>query len=150
MSLPEPFVPTLTKWSDVYMRRSMRNFFLYARQNGFSITQIAALFFIYRKGSNSVSDIRDELGITNAAASQMLERLVQLQLIQRSEDPHDRRCKEIVLTDKGRQVLQDSIYANQSWFGNLASTLSETEKEQVVTGLELLIEKAEKLDLNPI
>jgi len=146
MELSEPFVITLRNWIEVSMRHSMRNFLLYSKQNGLSITQIAVLFLIRRKGTCSVSDIGDELDITSPAASQMLERLVQLQLIQRSEDPHDRRVKQIVLTDKGCQVLQESIYARQSWFGNLASELSEDEKAQVVAALNILIEKANQLD----
>jgi len=54
-----------------------------------------------------------------------------------------------MLTDKGRQVLQESIYARQRWIGNLASALSESEKGQVVTALKLLINKANQLDPNP-
>ena len=76
MEPPESFVIALTNWVNVFMRRSMRNFLLYCKQNGFSITQIAVLFLIHRKGTSSVSDISDELDITNPAASQILERLV--------------------------------------------------------------------------
>jgi DNA-binding MarR family transcriptional regulator len=146
MDLSESFHSTLTNWTEFFMRRSMRNFFLYARQNGFTITQIAALFLIHRKGSNCISDIGDELDITNAAASQMLERLVQLGLIQRTENPNDRRFKQVTLTEKGYQALQESIAARQGWFADLADTLSEAEKGQVVSALKILIDKARQLD----
>jgi DNA-binding MarR family transcriptional regulator len=149
MEPTESFVVTLTDWIEVFMRRSMRNFLLYAKQNGFSLTQIAVLFLINRKGTSSVSDIGDELEITSPAASQMLERLVQMQLIQRVENPQDRRFKQIALTEKGHQVLQDSIHARQSWFGDLASALSENERRQVVLAMNTLIEKANRLDNHP-
>jgi len=87
--------------------------------------------------------------VTNAAASQMLEHLVQQQMITRSEDPHDRRAKQIVLTDKGRQVLQESIHARQGWLEDLAHTLSPEEKEQVVAALHILIEKTSQLEKPP-
>lgn len=146
MSLSEPFVATLSQWTQVFMRRSMRDFLLYAKQKGLTHTQMAALFLIHRKESTSVSDIGDELGISNAAASQMLERLVQMQLIQRTEDPHDRRFKQLVLTDQGNRELQESTQARQVWFVDLASTLTDAEKAQVMTTLNLLIDKASLLE----
>jgi DNA-binding MarR family transcriptional regulator len=149
MESSESFVVTLTDWIEIFMRRSMRNFILYAKQNGYSLTQIAVLFLIHHKGTSSVSDIGDELEITNPAASQMLERLVQLQLIQRVENPHDRRFKQIALTDKGHQVLQESINARQSWFGDLARALSNSEKGQIVTALNIMIDTTNRLNPNP-
>lgn len=141
----DPLVDSLRKWTEIFMRRSMRNFIHFARESGLSMLQLGALFHIQR-GASGVSDLGDDIGVTNAAASQMLERLVQLQLVQRSEDPHDRRVKQMVLTEKGQTVLQESIYARQSWFENLANTLSDSEKGQVVAALNILVDKANMLD----
>jgi DNA-binding MarR family transcriptional regulator len=141
----DEFVPSLVKWSEVFMHSSMRNFIQYSAKSGLSRSQIGALFWLYHKGNCAVSDIGEELGITNAAASQMLERLVQMGLIQRTEDPHDRRYKQIVLTEQGRQVIQESIDARRSWFASLADTLSDSEKEQIVSALNILVETASRL-----
>jgi DNA-binding MarR family transcriptional regulator len=145
----DPFITTLHEWIGIFMRRSMRNFLLYSKEKGFSMSQIGALFHLHRMGACGVSDIGDDLGVTNAAASQMLERLVQQQMITRSEDPNDRRFKQIVLTDKGRQVLQESIHARQGWLEDLARALSPGEQEQVVAALHILIEKANQLEKHP-
>jgi DNA-binding MarR family transcriptional regulator len=145
----DPFITTLHEWIGIFMRRSMRNFLLYSKEKGFSMSQIGALFHLHRMGACGVSDIGDDLGVTNAAASQMLERLVQQQMITRSEDPNDRRFKQIVLTDKGRQVLQESIHARQGWLEDLARALSPGEQEQVVAALHILIEKASQLEKHP-
>ena len=141
----EPFLTTLKDWVRVFMRRSMRNIVLYSRASGLSIAQIAALTRI-DKGAGGVSDLGEELGVTSAAASQMLDRLVQQELILRSEDPADRRAKQIVLTEKGRQILQDGFNARQAWLEDLAATLSEGEKEQVSAALTILIAKVKQLD----
>jgi DNA-binding MarR family transcriptional regulator len=79
----------------------------------------------------------------------MLERLVQLQLITRSEDPIDRRVKQIVLTDKGRQILHEGIMANRNWIENLARTMSSEEQERVRKSLAILIEKARQFETSP-
>ena len=150
MQSADPFVNTLGKWIEIFMRRSMHNFISYSKEKGLSMSQLGALLHLFRGGSCSVSDIGDNLGVTNAAASQMLERLVQQGLILRKEDPEDRRVKQVVLTNKGREILQESIAARQVWLENLGQTLSETEREQITAALEVLIEKASRLEENPI
>jgi len=141
----DPFVDTLQKWIAISMHRSMRDLTGYARESGLSVPQLGALFQIYHKGCSGVTDLGDKLGVTSSAASQMLERLVHQGLIQRLEDPSDRRVKQIVLTDKGRQVLQESIRARQSWLSELVETLSDSEKETMIAALKLLIDKAKHL-----
>ncbi len=146
MQSDDPFVNTLGKWVEVFMRRSMHNFITYSKEKGLSMSQIGALLRIFRGGRSSVSDIGDNLGVTSAAASQMIERLVQQGLILREEDPDDRRVRQIVLTDKGRQILQETIAARQGWLENLAHTLSDSEREQITAALNILIEKANQLE----
>jgi DNA-binding MarR family transcriptional regulator len=145
MQQADPFLVTLQKWIGVFMQRSMHDFMGYARESGLSMSQLGALFQIRRRGSSGVTDLGDDLGVTSSAASQMLERLVQQGLILRSEDPSDRRVKQVVLTEKGRQVLQESIRARQSWLSDLAEILSDSEKEEIIAALNILIDKANHL-----
>jgi len=139
------FTATLKTWTEIFMRRSMHNFIRYAKESGLSMSQIGALFRIHR-GTRGVSDLGDHLDITKAAASQMLERMVQQNLILRTEDPHDRRSKQIVLTEKGCQTLQESMDARQEWLNDLAKNFSSSEKEQIISALNLLIEKAKQIE----
>jgi DNA-binding MarR family transcriptional regulator len=141
----DPFVATLHHWIEVFMHRTMRNFIPYARESGLSMSQLGALFYIQHKGSTGVTDLGDHLGVTSAAASQMLERLVQQELVMRSEDPTDRRVKQIALTEKGLQAFHESIRARQSWLIELAKNLSADEKEQITAALNILIDKASQL-----
>ena len=145
----DPFLSTLQEWIEISMRRSMRNFIHYSKQTGLTMSQSSVLFLLYRKGARAVSDIADHLGISSAAASQMLERMVQQGVISRSEDPHDRRVKQILLTPKGQQVLQGGMQARQSWLVDLAEILTQAEQEQVWAALDLLIEKARQLEQHP-
>ena len=138
----DPLVTALERWIDVFMHRSTRNFIRYARESGLSMSQLGALFHLNRMGISAVTDLGEHLGVTSAAASQMLERLVQQGLIVRTEDPHDRRVKQITLTDEGQRVLEESISARQSWLGDLAVTFSEHEKETVIEALNILTVKA--------
>ena len=148
MQPEDSFAASLQQWVEVSMRHSMHDFVRFARQAGLSMPQIGALFHISHKGS-SVSDLGEHLGVSNAAASQMLERLVQQGFISRLEDPNDRRFKQLTLTAKGRQVLQAAIRARQDWLFELAAMLTEAEQQQVGAALELLTEKAQQLERLP-
>ena len=142
----DPFAATLQEWVAVFMRRSMHNFVRYARESGLSMSQVNALFHIHHQGGCGVTDLGDHLGVSSAAASQMLERLVQQELILRSEDPEDRRVKQLVLTDKGTRAIHDGIHARQGWLDDLANMLSISEKEQVAAALNILINKTKQLE----
>lgn len=145
MPSDDPFVDALHRWIEIFMRRSMRNFLSYVRESGLSMSQVGALFHIHRMGSSGVTNLGDHLGVTSAAVSQMLERLVQQELISRTEDPNDRRVKQIVLTPKGCQILEETIRARQGWLNDLADALTPEEQTQIVAALEILIEKARPL-----
>lgn len=145
MPQADTLVLVLQEWIGTFMRRSMRHLILYMRENELSASQVGALFQIQR-GRSNVSDLGEELGISIAAASQMLERLVRQELIRRSEDPEDRRAKRLVLTDKGCRIVQESLQARQEWLKDLASTLSATERERVAAAVKTLIDKTNQLD----
>jgi DNA-binding MarR family transcriptional regulator len=145
MQSAEPFVQSLQDWIDVFMRFSMHKMIVFTKESGFSGSQLGALFRIQKHGVG-VSDIGHDLGITSAAASQMLDPLVQQGLILRTEDPHDRRVRQIVLTEKGQQVLQQSLNARQAWLDELAERLTPAEKEQIMAALRLMIDAANQLE----
>ncbi|MEE8440536.1 MAG: MarR family transcriptional regulator [Spirochaetia bacterium] len=123
------------------MHRSMHGFLIYAKQNNLSMSQLGALLHLRQIGSCAVSDISEDLGVTNAAVSQMLDRLVQNGLVLREEDPKDRRAKRIELTPRGRQVMRGAMEAREKWFGALAATLTEDEGAAAAATLRILTER---------
>src|SRR5574341_2416064 len=93
MPSTEQFTRVIHDWSEVFMRRSMRDFKRFMDDSGLSPSQINALMRLHYRGKCGVSDIGEHLGVTNAAASQMVDRMVQLGLFTRSEDSDDRRVR---------------------------------------------------------
>ena len=146
MSDTDPFINTFQQWIDIFMHRSMHKFIHYARESGLSMSMIGTLFHLSKKGCAGVTDLGDHLGVTSAASSQMLERLVQQELILRTEDPTDRRVKQIVLTEKGYHLLDEGIRARQGWLNDLVGILSQEEKELITGALDLMINKANQLE----
>jgi DNA-binding MarR family transcriptional regulator len=145
MQVADPFAAALQKWTRISMHHSVRHFICYARENGLSMSQLGALLHLHRAGSSGVTDLGEQLGVTSPAASQMLERLARQELILRLEDPSDRRVKQVILTDKGLQVLEESMRAHRDWLYALAEGLSDSEKEAITAALHILIDKANRL-----
>jgi DNA-binding MarR family transcriptional regulator len=138
----EQFLGALREWTGVFMSTSMGAFLQFAKEQGLSVPQIGALFHVKSRGTCGVSDIGDDLGVTHAAASQMLERLVQNGLVERHEDPDDRRAKQIVLTERGRRVVRGSMEARQRWFAALADVLSPRERDLAAAALHTLVARS--------
>jgi DNA-binding MarR family transcriptional regulator len=149
MNSHDPFLKIFQDWIELFMHRSMQGTIQYARENSLSMSMIGTLFHLNRTGQAGVSDLGQHLGVSSAAASQMLDRLVEDDLIERSEDPVDRRMKKITLTQKGCRILRESMSARQRWLKELGEGLSDQEKEQVISALQLMIDKFPGIENSP-
>jgi len=71
-----------------------------------ALSQVKLLLLIARPEHRfKVTDVAEFLGVTNAAASRAIERLVQRGLVQRTISPVDRRAVDLALTDSSRELL---------------------------------------------
>jgi DNA-binding MarR family transcriptional regulator len=134
----EPFILALRQWAEIFMRHSMRDLKQSARRSGLSLPQLIVLLRLYRGSSCGVSEIGGHLGVTNAAASQMIERLVQLGLLERAEDAHDRRARNITLSAQGQRLVGENLQARLQWLENLSSSLSPEQQVGVAAALSIL------------
>lgn len=135
-SLARQFRQVITK----IMHYSMQNILQFARDQGLSMSQLGALRHIHHREHCNISNIGDEIGISNAAASQMMDRLVQMGLVSRVENKQDRRNKHLELTEKGLQVLQEGFPTHQAWLMELIERL-EPDEEIVVYKALVILEK---------
>ena len=146
MVTSEEFTQVLHNWSEVFMRRSMREFVQFSRDSGLSMSQLSTLFRIYHAKACDVSSVGDHLGVTNAAASQMVDRLVQLGFMERSEDPQDRRVRQLTLTLKGKKVVDDSIAARRHWMIQLTDALTPEDQRAIIAALTILTQAAVQIE----
>ncbi len=130
---------TFKNWIEITLRKSIYNILKFSKERDLSLPQLGALIWIHRKGSCNISNFGMESGVSNAAASQLLDRMVQLGLINRSEDPDDRRVKYVNLTQNGIKILKESFYAGRKWIDNLVSSFSDEEKKDIIILLNRII-----------
>ncbi len=135
----------LHEWMRVSMRYSMHGFVRHSKENGLSMPQMAALMRIYRDKRCGVTEVGEHLGVTSAAASQMLDRLVREGIIDRSEDPDDRRGKRLALTGAGLKIIKEGFESRQEWLLKLAAQFEGDEARSVARALDLLVERSKGL-----
>ncbi len=146
--MPEisPFSHAFQMWSHVFMHHVMTDLSRSARQWGISMPQLSTLFYLRWQEHCGVSDIGESLGVTSAAASQMIDRMVALGLLERSEDPLDRRAKHIVLTNKGIELVNQVVQARQQWFEEVRLLLDPPQQAHIVAALGMLVDAIQSAD----
>ena len=146
MTKSSQFTQAIRSWMDVFMHRSMRGWGLFAKSTGLSMPQFSLLMQMHYKGACGMSEVSERFEITPAAASQLVDKLVQGGFLKREEDPKDRRAKLLNLTEKGRQLIQQGIEERYHWVEELAGRLSAEERAKISEALDIMTEAARKLE----
>ena len=136
----------LREWVETFMRRSMSEFRAAMKDSHLSMPQFGTLMHLYHGGACGISEMGEHLGVTPAAASQMIERLVQSGLIERVEARKDRRVKNLTLTRKGRALIKKGIEARLRWMQDLTTELSPQEQDTIIRALQALTVAAAQLE----
>jgi len=137
---------SLREWVEATTHRTMRDQARYVKSLGFSMPQFFMLMQVYYKKQCGISDLSDHMEITAAAASQTVEKLVQAGYLDRTEDPSDRRAKQITLSAKGRDLIEKSITARFRWVDDLVKTMSSADKVKVHDALTILAEAVKQVE----
>jgi DNA-binding MarR family transcriptional regulator len=101
-----------------------------------TLSQVLLLNRVERSGPASLSGLA-EGGLTSSAAlSQMVERLVGQGLLDRTEDPADRRRKAIRLTPRARALLRKIEQVRSQDYELGLSSLSQELREELAVTLQ--------------
>jgi DNA-binding MarR family transcriptional regulator len=144
MSTDAKLAQTIQNWSEVFMQHSFREFKQFMDGNGLSPSQVITLFRLYHGGPCGVSAIGSQLGVSNAASSQLIDRLVLQGLIKRSEDKSDRRAKHLAITGKGKALLEQGVEARKRWMEALTMELNPQQQATIIVALTMLTDCASK------
>jgi DNA-binding MarR family transcriptional regulator len=104
-ALHEDVGELLRELINLIVHRSAGDMFAIMSSIGLSLPQLVALQRLESFGPASISGIAAGLNLSMAATSHLVDRLVQLDLVARSENQHDRRHKRVVITDAGLDLL---------------------------------------------
>ena len=131
---------------DVFTTRSMHEWSRYVKTTGLSMPQFGILMHLYYRSSCGISHLSEHLDVSAPAASQLVDRLVQHGLLERVEDPHDRRAKQLTLTPKGRTLIETGIVERTRWVDELVQSLAPGEYEEMASALAALTDAVWRLE----
>jgi DNA-binding MarR family transcriptional regulator len=145
MTTSKDLLENLKRWSELTNHLSNREFKKFMDQSSLSTSQVQALMRLHFGGEIAISELGDGLGISSPAASQMVDRLVQMGLVGRTEDPQDRRIKRLAITAQGEALVCQGMDAQWKWMEPLAAALSPEEQQTICRALVILTENARRL-----
>ena len=104
-----------------------------------TITQVRGIFLLStRDQALPISEVADHLGISAATAGRTIDRLVTLGLVDRHEDPDDRRTKLVSLTPTGQDLTDTQRQAMHDRITELSRALP----TEVAAGLDCALRAA--------
>lgn len=139
----------LRGWMDVVMSRSMHDWMHYVKASGISMPQLQVLMRLFYRGACGVSHVSEDMSITNAAASQLVDKMFQQGLLDRVEDPTDRRAKQLTITEKGREFVADGIEQRYLWIDELSEMFDAGERDVLLKALAILSQKTAAIQKPP-
>ena len=135
----------MRRWVQAADMRSIAEWRRFVRGAGLSMPQLSLLMRLYHGGGCGVHDLGRGLGVSSAAASQMVDRLVQAQLVDRVESQEDRRVRTVALSARGRHLIERRIRSRYRWVDRLVGELGEDLKASMRKVLPALIEAEKRL-----
>jgi DNA-binding MarR family transcriptional regulator len=109
-----------------------------------SLTQVKALALLEeRDQALSVGELAEGLGLSVAATSRSVDGLVKRALVERAEDPADRRIKRVRTTPRARRAYRRIVAARVATLERLIESLTNDERAKLAAALDALGERDE-------
>ncbi|MDY6826961.1 MAG: MarR family transcriptional regulator [Bacillota bacterium] len=115
---------------------------------GLGITpgQINAMLVLYFNDNLTMGKLSSEIYLAESAATRLVNRLANMNLVKRRGDDKDRRIVRVTLTAYGRQ-LSKLVFERRSYrFNNLARRLSPDERENLVISLQTVMQVFKEME----
>jgi DNA-binding MarR family transcriptional regulator len=144
MTSQTEFVETVENWAKLYFFQSLTDFFNYLKHTELSLLQAYALTYLFFKGPIKISDLCEHMMVSPGAASQLVDRLEKIELVERIADPKDRRVRKVIVLEKGEKFVQENFEFSQSWLSDIPTNITPEEEAQITAVLSILMQSSGK------
>jgi DNA-binding MarR family transcriptional regulator len=110
--------------------------------SGLTLTQLKSLFLIANKGSTNFRKLAETLRVTPSNVTGIVDRLEEQGLVNRTQNPEDRRETTLQATDKGKALVFSLREAGINHMTQILSLLSLEELSSLAQGLLAFIKAA--------
>ncbi len=134
--------------SDIFARVLLRTMAVGSQSDDCEITmaQYQAMKHIERHGACTVGSLAEGLGVTQPAATMLVDRMVKRGLVDRGPGRTDRRQAAVSLTDRARALLHRIEIERAERLSGVLDRMERAEREQLLASLERFVSAAVEAD----
>jgi MarR family transcriptional regulator, 2-MHQ and catechol-resistance regulon repressor len=105
---------------------------------GIGFSDFAVLELLLHKGPTPVNRIGEKVRLTSGSITVAIDRLERKHLVERRNDPLDRRARVVHLTESGRKLISCAFADHERALDSAMSALSEGERMEAMRILKKL------------
>jgi DNA-binding MarR family transcriptional regulator len=109
------------------------------------MAQFRLIWAVHSLPGGTMKDFAERLMVSQSTVTQLADRLVRRDLVERVADPDDRRVVRLRISETGKRILRDANVERRRTFHAIWGALSAQEQEAVMRGLELLALRGEEV-----
>lgn len=123
-----------------------------AKTTGLTTPQILLLQTIRNKGEVTIGEIANEMSLSQATVTSILDRLDKRNLTYRERSKADKRKVHAFLTQQGIETLKEAPMPLQEHFARQFANLQEWEQSMIVSSLQRVAQmmNAQDIDASPV
>jgi DNA-binding MarR family transcriptional regulator len=112
-----------------------------------SYQAVRALHLVGMDGMATVGEVAAHLGCAQSTASEVVGRLADKGLLQRTRRPHDDRVVELTLTDAGERALRQHVGLDVARLDACLTAMTAEDRRHVERGMAVLLRHLEEMAL---
>ena len=122
------------------------------RETGLTTSQLLVLEVVVKLDTSTPSNIAEEVELSQATVTNLVDRMERNELVLRQKSTVDKRVVEVLLTDKGRQMVELAPEPLQTGFLREYRKLERWEQHQLIASVQKIavLMDAEDIDASPI
>ena len=123
-----------------------------AKTTGLTAPQMLLLQTIKNNGALTIGELANEISLSQATVTSILDRLENRQLVYRERSTTDKRKVHAFLTDSGQEILQEAPIPLQEHFTRQFENLHAWEQSMIIASLQRVAKMmdAQHIDASPI
>ncbi len=107
---------------------------------GITVSQCHILLEIGGKTETSIVDLASVLNLDTSTLSRSIDGLVNIGLVDRQQNPNDRRYVCVSLSKQGTKIFESIEKANNSYFSKIFQLIPENKHDQIIESFFLFFE----------
>ena len=109
-----------------------------------TMPQVRVVFLLLQERSLRMSDLASALDVSVSRATGLLDRLVEKDMVNRWQDPEDRRSVLCSLTERGLELGQRLLAARRSRWEERLAPMSQGDLKKVCRAMELVLDASRR------